>query len=177
MRHGGPRRHEHPGGTADNDVTFPDSNYFNALLKRDDRILTALSRGPNLTNKNPFAADRRTCDFGWRRSNVRPQYNLLMSLPLPSNLEDGLVQLRQWELTDIECVRLAATDPDIPKGTTVPPFSPRMKVAHSYGASGADTTTILCSASSRHVTPYCVILCHSRVKPKELCLAADLCLT
>lgn len=33
---------------------------------------------------------------------------------------DGVVRLRQWLLTDIECVRRASADPSIPQGTSVP---------------------------------------------------------
>ena len=39
--------------------------------------------------------------------------------PLPA-LSDGRVAIRRWLETDIECIRLASTDPEIPKGTTVP---------------------------------------------------------
>jgi RimJ/RimL family protein N-acetyltransferase len=31
-----------------------------------------------------------------------------------------VVRLRRWTLDDLGCIRAAATDPDIPKGTTVP---------------------------------------------------------
>jgi [ribosomal protein S5]-alanine N-acetyltransferase len=44
-----------------------------------------------------------------------------MSLPYPTPpLDDGDVRLRRWKMTDLECVRLAAADPRIPEGTTVP---------------------------------------------------------
>lgn len=36
------------------------------------------------------------------------------------DLTDGVVTLRRWETTDLRCIELAATDPDIPTGTTVP---------------------------------------------------------
>lgn len=42
-----------------------------------------------------------------------------LSYPDPP-LSDGRVALRRWREADVECVRLAGTDPDIPKGTTVP---------------------------------------------------------
>jgi ribosomal-protein-alanine N-acetyltransferase len=42
-----------------------------------------------------------------------------LSYPNPV-LTDGRIGLRRWRHTDIECVRLAATDPRIPVGTTVP---------------------------------------------------------
>jgi RimJ/RimL family protein N-acetyltransferase len=42
------------------------------------------------------------------------------SYPAP-DLTDGVVRLRRWEHRDRECVRLAATDPRIPRGTSVPP--------------------------------------------------------
>ena len=47
-------------------------------------------------------------------------------IPYPApELRDGVVRLRRWEHRDIECVRVAATDPRIPQGTTVPAvFSP-----------------------------------------------------
>ncbi|NHN54743.1 GNAT family N-acetyltransferase [Calidifontibacter sp. DB0510] len=35
-------------------------------------------------------------------------------------LQDGRFGLRAWRPTDLECVRLASTDPQIPLGTTVP---------------------------------------------------------
>ncbi|MEW1952972.1 GNAT family N-acetyltransferase [Terrabacter sp. NPDC080008] len=40
-------------------------------------------------------------------------------------LSDGRICLRRWREADVECVRLAGTDPRIPRGTTVPdPFTP-----------------------------------------------------
>lgn len=42
-----------------------------------------------------------------------------LSYPSPA-LSDGRIGLRQWSDDDVDCIRLAATDPDIPKGTTVP---------------------------------------------------------
>jgi [ribosomal protein S5]-alanine N-acetyltransferase len=47
-------------------------------------------------------------------------------LPYPDpQLSDRRVGLRRWHEADVECIRLAGTDPDIPKGTTVPAtFSP-----------------------------------------------------
>ncbi|MCB0907741.1 MAG: GNAT family N-acetyltransferase [Nocardioidaceae bacterium] len=52
-------------------------------------------------------------------------------LPYPDPpLGDGRIGLRPWLETDLECVRLAATDPVIPRGTTVPsPFSPSEALA------------------------------------------------
>jgi ribosomal-protein-alanine N-acetyltransferase len=41
------------------------------------------------------------------------------SYPNPP-LSDGIVVLRRWEESDLDCVEQAAEDPDIPKGTTVP---------------------------------------------------------
>jgi [ribosomal protein S5]-alanine N-acetyltransferase len=42
-------------------------------------------------------------------------------LPYPEPpLSDGRIGLRRWREADIECIRLAATDPDIPQGTSVP---------------------------------------------------------
>jgi ribosomal-protein-alanine N-acetyltransferase len=35
-------------------------------------------------------------------------------------LSDGLVVLRRWRRTDVDCIRLAGTDPAICDGTTVP---------------------------------------------------------
>lgn len=44
-----------------------------------------------------------------------------MELPYPDpDLRDGVVRLRRWRLTDIDCIRGGATDPRIPQGTTVP---------------------------------------------------------
>ncbi len=44
-----------------------------------------------------------------------------MQLEYPSpDLCDGVVRLRAWDERDLECVRLAATDPRIPRGTSVP---------------------------------------------------------
>jgi len=42
-----------------------------------------------------------------------------LSYPDPP-LSDGRIGLRRWQEGDVECIRLAGTDPDIPKGTTVP---------------------------------------------------------
>jgi RimJ/RimL family protein N-acetyltransferase len=42
-----------------------------------------------------------------------------LSYPNPP-LTDGVVLLRRWEESDLECVEQAAYDPDIPRGTTVP---------------------------------------------------------
>ena len=42
-------------------------------------------------------------------------------LPYPDPpLSDGRVGLRRWREADVECIRLAGTDPAIPRGTTVP---------------------------------------------------------
>ena len=50
-------------------------------------------------------------------------------LPYPDPpLEDGVVRLRRWEVRDLPCVRSAATDPRIPRRTTVPPV-----FSHSEG--------------------------------------------
>ena len=39
-------------------------------------------------------------------------------------LSDGVVRLRPWETSDIDCVERAAADPRIPEATTVPvPFT------------------------------------------------------
>ncbi len=35
-------------------------------------------------------------------------------------LSDGRIGLRKWHEDDVDCVRLAGTDPEIPRGTTVP---------------------------------------------------------
>ena len=45
---------------------------------------------------------------------------LLQRTRQPPGLADGVVRLRPWLLEDVECVRLASTDPRIPAGTTVP---------------------------------------------------------
>lgn len=42
-----------------------------------------------------------------------------LSYPDPP-LSDSRIGLRRWQEGDIECIRLAGTDPDIPKRTTVP---------------------------------------------------------
>jgi ribosomal-protein-alanine N-acetyltransferase len=45
-----------------------------------------------------------------------------MPLPYPEpDLAGDLVRLRMWSYDDLPCVEAAATDPDIPRGTTVPP--------------------------------------------------------
>lgn len=42
-------------------------------------------------------------------------------LPYPDPpLTDGRIGLRKWSESDLDCVRLAGTDPAIPSGTTVP---------------------------------------------------------
>ena len=44
-----------------------------------------------------------------------------MPLDYPDpQLESELVRLRKWEYRDLPCIEAAATDPDIPQGTTVP---------------------------------------------------------
>ena len=43
----------------------------------------------------------------------------LLSYPDPP-LSDGRIGLRRWEEGDVDCIRLASADPDIPQGTTVP---------------------------------------------------------
>ena len=55
----------------------------------------------------------------------------LRPLPYPDPaLADNRVRLRKWSKSDLECVRLAGTDPDIPRGTTVPAtFTPAEGVA------------------------------------------------
>jgi [ribosomal protein S5]-alanine N-acetyltransferase len=42
-----------------------------------------------------------------------------LAYPSPP-LGDGRIGLRRWREADIDCVRLAGMDPDIPNGTTVP---------------------------------------------------------
>ncbi|WP_457206066.1 GNAT family N-acetyltransferase [Nocardioides sp. P5_C9_2] len=42
-----------------------------------------------------------------------------LSYPDPP-LSDGRISLRRWQEGDVECIRLAGTDPDILRGTTVP---------------------------------------------------------
>ncbi|MGD0198421.1 MAG: GNAT family N-acetyltransferase [Solirubrobacteraceae bacterium] len=44
---------------------------------------------------------------------------MALAYPDPS-LTDGVIRLRPWRLDDTNCVRQAATDPDISVGTTVP---------------------------------------------------------
>lgn len=42
-------------------------------------------------------------------------------MPYPDPpLNDGRIGLRKWHESDVECIRLAGTDPRIPKGTSVP---------------------------------------------------------
>ena len=44
-----------------------------------------------------------------------------MPLPYPDpELFGRLVRLRRWSYDDLACVEAASTDPEIPKGTTVP---------------------------------------------------------
>jgi ribosomal-protein-alanine N-acetyltransferase len=52
-------------------------------------------------------------------------------LPYPDPpLSDGRIRMRRWQEDDVECIRLASTDPEIPKGTTVPyPFTTAEGVA------------------------------------------------
>jgi hypothetical protein len=42
-----------------------------------------------------------------------------LSYPDPP-LSDGRIGLRRWREADVECIRQAGADPDIPRGTTVP---------------------------------------------------------
>jgi RimJ/RimL family protein N-acetyltransferase len=53
------------------------------------------------------------------------------SLPYPDPpLSDGRIGLRSWREADVDCIRLAGTDPSIPKGTTVPAtYSPAKGLA------------------------------------------------
>ena len=53
-------------------------------------------------------------------------------LPYPDPpLVDGRIGLRRWREADVECIRLAGTDPYIPKGTTVPAiFTPAEGLAY-----------------------------------------------
>lgn len=46
-------------------------------------------------------------------------------LPYPDPpLSDGRIGMRRWQEDDVDCIRLASMDPEIPKGTTVPlPFT------------------------------------------------------
>jgi ribosomal-protein-alanine N-acetyltransferase len=45
----------------------------------------------------------------------------ILGLTLPkAGLQDGTVHIREWRMTDLDCVREAGTDPRIPEGTTVP---------------------------------------------------------
>jgi [ribosomal protein S5]-alanine N-acetyltransferase len=42
-------------------------------------------------------------------------------LPYPDPpLGDGRISLRRWQEADVECIRRAGADPDIPRDTTVP---------------------------------------------------------
>ena len=43
----------------------------------------------------------------------------LLTYPRPE-LADGLVRLRRWSEGDLDCIREAGADPEIPNGTTVP---------------------------------------------------------
>ena len=50
-----------------------------------------------------------------------PWHNAGMALPYPDpELGSSLVRLRRWSYDDLPCVEEASTDPDIPRGTTVP---------------------------------------------------------
>jgi ribosomal-protein-alanine N-acetyltransferase len=42
-----------------------------------------------------------------------------LAYPDPPPLNDGIVLLRRWAETDLDCIEQATEDPDIPKGTTV----------------------------------------------------------
>jgi RimJ/RimL family protein N-acetyltransferase len=55
---------------------------------------------------------------------------MILDYPDPE-LTDGIVRVRPWRKDDIECVRLAATDPVIPGGTTLPAvFTPEDAFAY-----------------------------------------------
>jgi RimJ/RimL family protein N-acetyltransferase len=59
-----------------------------------------------------------------------------LSYPEPP-LSDGRIGLRRWRDTDVECIRLAGTDPRIPRGTTVPAdFTPAAGLAFLRRQSG-----------------------------------------
>lgn len=55
-----------------------------------------------------MAADTPPCENG-----------RVLTYPSPA-LESDVVRLRRWTHDDLACIEEAATDPDIPKGTTVP---------------------------------------------------------
>lgn len=61
----------------------------------------------------------------------RAGYVRRMDLAYPDPaLNDGVVRLRPWHESDLDCVREAGADPDIPAGTTVPAvFSPEEGLA------------------------------------------------
>jgi RimJ/RimL family protein N-acetyltransferase len=44
---------------------------------------------------------------------------MVLDYPDP-DLQSDLVRLRRWSMDDLGCVEAAGTDPDIPRGTTVP---------------------------------------------------------
>ena len=54
---------------------------------------------------------------------MQPVGGVRVAYPDPP-LSDGIVRLRSWELTDLECIEEASRDPVIPGGTSVPvPYS------------------------------------------------------
>ncbi len=84
---------------------------------------------PPIRGRRPFfllSTTNQRAGIAYRRDNqglrARAQtYCQSMSLKYPDpDLTDGVVRLRRWRESDIDCIRQAAADPGIPEGTTVP---------------------------------------------------------
>lgn len=61
-----------------------------------------------------------TCETSLSVGQIRSRRDRLAPSVPESRVERRVYRLRQWSEDDLECIRLAATNPDIPKGTTVP---------------------------------------------------------
>jgi len=73
---------------------------------------------------------------------------------LDPELTDGVVRIRPWREIGVECVRLAATDPNVPNGTTLPavftPEDARAYIERQWGrlTSGVGMSQVITDATS-----------------------------
>jgi [ribosomal protein S5]-alanine N-acetyltransferase len=92
---------------------------------------------------------------------------LAFSYPKPP-LSDGIVLLRRWEQSDLDCVEQAAEDPDIPRGTTVPAtFTPAegrawIERQWSRAESGSGLSQAIADASSGEALGAAVLMSRQR---------------
>ena len=76
-----------------------------------------------MTRRQALASPEPDVGNAWRGRGLGGTIRAMQGAPLPypnPPLRDGSIGLRKWSEADTECVRLAGTDPRIPKGTSVP---------------------------------------------------------